>query len=204
MGFKPTKQVYQPVSKKHISNNGVNKKKNMKPTKEVSKSNPFEVLISVENDVEFGTNGGTLNLASQATNSSVSLFWNVDASSPSTTPIMKKIDKIEKLIIDGKFTLLDDEESHSDDFGPSCFIRVLSYQLKYNSQHKPLENVASLCDYDSEDKVALVDNEMASFLAKKMAMVHRVWLSSGRNLTRMMCKIHVKYRSFHSIRAKSP
>nr|GEV25253.1 hypothetical protein [Tanacetum cinerariifolium] len=63
------------------------------------------------------------------------------ASSPSTTPIVEKIDKIEKLIIEGKVTLVDDEG-------------------------KPLEKVASSCEYDSEDEVALVDNEMANFLAK--------------------------------------
>ncbi|GJR78901.1 hypothetical protein Tco_0149686 [Tanacetum coccineum] len=104
--FKPTKQVYQPVSKKPTANTSGNKKKNMEPTKEVSKSNPFDVLTSVENDVELGTNGGTSNLASQETNSSGSSLWNVDSSSPSTTPIIEKIDKIEKLIIDGKVTLV--------------------------------------------------------------------------------------------------
>ncbi|GJW64181.1 retrotransposon protein, putative, ty1-copia subclass [Tanacetum coccineum] len=88
VGFKPIKQVYQPVSKKPTSNTSVNKKKNMEPTKEVSKSNPFEVLTSVEDDLELGTNGETSNLASQATNSSGSSFWIVDASSPSTTPII--------------------------------------------------------------------------------------------------------------------
>ncbi|GKE96726.1 hypothetical protein Tco_1581581, partial [Tanacetum coccineum] len=119
-----------------------NKKKNMEPTKEVSKSNPFEVLTSVDNDVELGTNGGTSNLASQETNSSGSSLWNVDSSSPSTTPIIEKIDKIEKLIIDGKVTLVDDEG-------------------------KPWEKVVSSGDYDCEDKVASVDNEMASFLTKK-------------------------------------
>ncbi|GJT40067.1 putative reverse transcriptase domain-containing protein [Tanacetum coccineum] len=54
-----------------------------------------------------GTNGGTSYKASQATNSSGSSFWNVDASSPSTTPVIEKIDKIEKLIIEGKVTLVD-------------------------------------------------------------------------------------------------
>ncbi|GJY70398.1 hypothetical protein Tco_0474101 [Tanacetum coccineum] len=68
MGFKPTKQVYQPVSKKPTANASVNKKKNMELAKVVS---------------------------------------------------------------------------------------------------KPLEKVASSCDYDSEDAVASVDNEMANFLAKK-------------------------------------
>ncbi|GJZ59652.1 hypothetical protein Tco_0615468 [Tanacetum coccineum] len=105
-------------------------------------SNPFDVLTSVENDVELGTNGGTSNLASQATNSSGSSFWNVDASSLSTTPVIEKIDKTEKLIIEGKVTLVDDEG-------------------------KPLEKVASSCDYDSDDDFSSVNNDMAKFLAKK-------------------------------------
>ncbi|GJY69342.1 putative reverse transcriptase domain-containing protein, partial [Tanacetum coccineum] len=103
-GFKPKQK---PVSKKQTANTSVNRKKNVEPTKEVSKSNPFEVLTSVENDVELGTNGGTSYKASQATNSSGSSFWNVDASSPSTTPVIEKIDKIKKLIIKGKVTLVD-------------------------------------------------------------------------------------------------
>nr|GEX35476.1 hypothetical protein [Tanacetum cinerariifolium] len=99
-----------PVSKKPTANTSRNKKNNVEPTKEVSKSNPFEVLTSIENDVELGNNGGTSNLASQKDKSSGSLFWNVDSNSP------KKV--------------------------------VSSY------------------DYDSEDEVTLVDNEMDSFLAK--------------------------------------
>nr|GEW37435.1 retrovirus-related Pol polyprotein from transposon TNT 1-94 [Tanacetum cinerariifolium] len=63
----------------------------------------------------------------ESANSSGSSFWNMDASRPSTTPIIKKIDKIEKLIIDGKVTLVDDEE-------------------------KPLEKVVSSGDYDIEDE----------------------------------------------------
>ncbi|GJY73533.1 hypothetical protein Tco_0477964 [Tanacetum coccineum] len=63
-------------------------------------------------------------------------------SSPSTTSIIEKIDKIEKIIIDGKVTLVDNEG-------------------------KPLKRVVSSGDYDSEDEVASADNEMASFLAKK-------------------------------------
>ncbi|GJS92247.1 putative reverse transcriptase domain-containing protein [Tanacetum coccineum] len=68
-------------------------------------------------------------------------FENVDSSSPSTTPIIEKIDKIEKLIIDGKVTLVDDEG-------------------------KPLEKVDYSGDYDNEEEVASVDNEMTSLLAK--------------------------------------
>ncbi|GJX35840.1 ribonuclease H-like domain-containing protein [Tanacetum coccineum] len=117
IGFKPTKQVFQPVSKKPTANASVNKKKNVEPAKEVTKRPTL---------VDF-----------------------------STTLIVEKIDKIEKLIIEGegrgnrekkkgekKVTLVDDEG-------------------------KPLEKVASSCEYDSEDEVASVDNDMANFLAKK-------------------------------------
>ncbi|GKC82012.1 hypothetical protein Tco_1137729 [Tanacetum coccineum] len=116
-------------------------------------SNPFDVLASVENDVELGINGGTTYLASQEANSSESLFWNVNSSSPSTTPVIEKIVKIKKLIIVRKVTLVDDE--------------VI-----------PLVNVAYSGDYDSEDEVSSVDNEMASFASwrRRMAMVYRVFL----------------------------
>ncbi|GJR28079.1 reverse transcriptase domain, reverse transcriptase zinc-binding domain protein [Tanacetum coccineum] len=135
MGFKP-KQVYQPVSKKTTANTSANTKKNVDPPKEVT--NPFEVLTSVENDEELGTNGGASNLASKATNSSGSSFWNAESSSPSTTPIIEKINEMENLIIDGKAILVDNEG-------------------------KPLGKV----DEDSEDEVASDDNEMAGFLAKR-------------------------------------
>ncbi|GJZ36929.1 hypothetical protein Tco_0583120, partial [Tanacetum coccineum] len=54
VGFKQAKQVYQLVSKKPTANTSGPKKKNMEPTKEVSKTNPFDVLTSVENDVDLG------------------------------------------------------------------------------------------------------------------------------------------------------
>ncbi|GJT60319.1 hypothetical protein Tco_1003852 [Tanacetum coccineum] len=122
-----------------IANNGGNKNKNVKPTNEVSKSNSFDALNSVDNDVEFGTNRGYTHLASQEANSSSSTFWNAESSSPSTTtPIIEKINKMENLIIDGKAILV-------------------------NNEGKPLSKV----DDDSEDEVATVDNEMAGFLAKE-------------------------------------
>ncbi|GKB88864.1 Myb domain protein 4r1 [Tanacetum coccineum] len=65
-----------------------------------------------------------------------------DVDSTSTTPIVEKFNKIERLIIDGKVTLMDDEG-------------------------KPLKKVNSSGDYDSEDEVESVDNEMESFFATK-------------------------------------
>ncbi|GKA62889.1 retrovirus-related pol polyprotein from transposon TNT 1-94 [Tanacetum coccineum] len=123
-------------------NTSGNKKKNMEPTIEASNSNPFDVLNSIENGVYLGNNGGTSNMASKEANSSGSLFWNVKSGSTSTTPIVEKINKMERLIIDGKVTLVDDEG-------------------------KPLTKVDSSGDHDSEDEVASVDNDMTNFLASK-------------------------------------
>nr|GEW40736.1 hypothetical protein [Tanacetum cinerariifolium] len=84
-----------------------NKKKDVEPTKEVSNSNLFDVLNLVENDVDLGTNRETSNLASKKANSNGSSFWNVESSSTGTT--LEKIDKIDRLIINRKVTLVDDE-----------------------------------------------------------------------------------------------
>ncbi|GJR87365.1 zinc finger, CCHC-type containing protein [Tanacetum coccineum] len=51
IGFKPQKE-YRPIPKKPTSSPSGNKKKGVVPTIEVSNSNPFEVLNSVDNDVE--------------------------------------------------------------------------------------------------------------------------------------------------------
>ncbi|GJV11564.1 hypothetical protein Tco_1353105 [Tanacetum coccineum] len=141
-GFKLIKQVYRQVSKKNNVNTSGNKKKDVEPTIKVSNSNPFDVLNSVENDVDLGTNGETSNLASKKANSSRSSLWNVESSSTNSTPIIEKIKKIERLIIDEKVTLVYDEG-------------------------KPLTRVVSSGDHDSEDEVASVDNDMANFLPLK-------------------------------------
>ncbi|GKC97153.1 putative reverse transcriptase domain-containing protein [Tanacetum coccineum] len=62
---------YRHVPKMSTASSRGNKKKGVEPTIEVSNSNPFDVLNSVDNDGEFGTNS-------------------------SNTPIDEKIDKIER------------------------------------------------------------------------------------------------------------
>ncbi|GKE17270.1 hypothetical protein Tco_1424847 [Tanacetum coccineum] len=52
--FKSQKE-YRPVSKKLTASSSGNKKKGVEPTIEVSNSNPFDVLNSVDNDVDYGT-----------------------------------------------------------------------------------------------------------------------------------------------------
>ncbi|GJZ92591.1 proteasome subunit alpha type-5 [Tanacetum coccineum] len=139
--FKPAK-AYRHVSKKPIANTSGIEKKCVEPTNEVSNSNPFVVLNLVKNDRELSTNGGASNLASNGGNYSGSTFWNVETSCTSITPIVGKISKLEKLIIDGKVILVDDDG-------------------------KPLKKFGYSGDHDSGDEVELVDNDMAHSMASK-------------------------------------
>ncbi|GJY78947.1 hypothetical protein Tco_0484748 [Tanacetum coccineum] len=127
---------YRPVPKKPTANSNSNKKKGVVPTNEVSNSNPFKVLNSGDNDVMFGTNEGTTNLVNNRANSSGSFFMNVKNSSTNTTPITDKIRKFKDLLISRKAVLVDETGN-------------------------PLKNAECLGDYDSEDEVASVDNDMA-------------------------------------------
>ncbi|GJV86339.1 cytokinin dehydrogenase 3-like protein [Tanacetum coccineum] len=133
---------YRPVPKKPTASSSGNKKKGVEPTIEVSNSNPFDVLNSVDNDVEFGTNRGTTNLVNNGATSSGSSFMNVDNSSSGATLIINKIKKFEYLLTSGQAILVD-------------------------KTGNPLKKVEFSGEYDSEDKVALVDNDMARSMASK-------------------------------------
>ncbi|GJQ95700.1 hypothetical protein Tco_0006839 [Tanacetum coccineum] len=141
MGFKPQKE-YRPIPKKPTASYNGNKKKGVEPTTEVSNSNPFEVLNSVDNDEELGTNGGTTNLVNNRATSSGSSFMNVNNSSIGTTPIIDKIRKFEELLTNGQAILVDEAGN-------------------------PLKKVEFLGDYDSDNEVASVDNDMARSMASE-------------------------------------
>nr|GEU85991.1 hypothetical protein [Tanacetum cinerariifolium] len=113
--------------------------KDVESTKEVSNPTIFDVLNRVENDVDFGTNGKTSNVASKEANSSGSLFWDMRSSRISTTHLSSDLGTN---IIDKKFKLVDDKG-------------------------KPLIKVDYSGNHDSEDEVASVENDMANFLALK-------------------------------------
>nr|GEV08094.1 hypothetical protein [Tanacetum cinerariifolium] len=110
MSFKPQK-AYRPIPKKPTASFSGNMMKSMEPTIEISNSNPFEVLNSVNNDVEFGTNWGTINL-------------------------------FEELLTSGQAILVD-------------------------KAGNPLTKVEFPSEYDSEDEVASIDNDMARSMASE-------------------------------------
>ncbi|GJV69050.1 hypothetical protein Tco_1484559 [Tanacetum coccineum] len=91
--------------------------------------------------------GRNLNLATNEANASGSSLWNVETSSTSITPFVDKIGKFEKLIIQGKVTLVHDDG-------------------------KPLKKVDYLGDHDSEDEVKSVDNDMTHSMATERNMVY--------------------------------
>ncbi|GKA70021.1 hypothetical protein Tco_0776085, partial [Tanacetum coccineum] len=114
----------------------------VEPTIEGSNSNPFEVLNSIDNDVEFGTNEGTNNLVNNGATSTGSSFMNIDNSSISITPIIDKIRKFEELLTSGQAIFVDKAGNH-------------------------LKKVEFPGEYDNEDEVASVDNDMTRSMASE-------------------------------------
>nr|GEW96019.1 hypothetical protein [Tanacetum cinerariifolium] len=114
-------KVFGHIPEECPKNTGAGEKKTVKkpsqtsqePTIEVSNSNPFDVLNSVDNDVEFGTNRRATNLVNNGAASSGSSFINIDNNGQfaSNTPIGEKIDKIERQIYEGKLRLSDNDEN---------------------------------------------------------------------------------------------
>nr|GEW75242.1 hypothetical protein [Tanacetum cinerariifolium] len=136
--WKPARHVL----KKPTASSSGNKKKGVEPTNEVSNSNPFYVLNSVDNDVKLGTNGGNTNLVNSGGNLSGSSFMNVENSSTSNTPISDKIRKFKDLLISRQAILMDEDGN-------------------------PLKKVKCPGDYDSEDEVASFDNDITHSMASE-------------------------------------
>ncbi|GKC90195.1 hypothetical protein Tco_1150844 [Tanacetum coccineum] len=154
IGFKPQKE-YRHVSKKTTASSSDNKKKGVEPTIEVSNSNPFDVLNSVDNDEELGI-WGTTNLVNNEATSSGSSFMNVDNNSIGTTPIMDKIEKFENLVIDGQAILVDKAErtgfgtqslleQRKDFYGNGDYDEDLYDDYMYES-HDLSEEIQTICD----------------------------------------------------------
>ncbi|GJS89807.1 retrotransposon protein, putative, ty1-copia subclass [Tanacetum coccineum] len=86
--------------------------KGVEPTIEVSNSNPFDVLNSVDNDVECGTNRGTTNLENSGDTSCGSSFMNVDNSS-SAGNALKKVEFSGEYDCEDEIALVDNDMTHS-------------------------------------------------------------------------------------------
>nr|GEU37869.1 hypothetical protein [Tanacetum cinerariifolium] len=123
--------------------------KAVEPTIEVSNSNPYDVLNLVDNDVEFGTNGGTTNLVNNGATSSGSSFMNTDYDGEfaSNTHIGEKIDKIKRQIYEGKLRLLDND---GNPLVPTGIVESESEVEVYDDDmyenHELSDHLQSICD----------------------------------------------------------
>ncbi|GKB41594.1 hypothetical protein Tco_0886536, partial [Tanacetum coccineum] len=96
------KSTNRPVFNKNGASNSDKKKQVEVSRQEVSNLNPFDALNSIKNDDDLGTNGRNLKLAGKGS-------LNVAHGSSSNIPIIDKIDKLERQILDGKLMCVDDD-----------------------------------------------------------------------------------------------
>nr|GEV04299.1 hypothetical protein [Tanacetum cinerariifolium] len=140
--FKHIKQVYRLVSNRNNAGSSGKKKQVAVASKKVSNSNPFDVLNSVKKDDNLGTNRGHSKLTGKGPSHNMypsdKGFLNVASSS--TTPIVERVDEIERRIINGKITLVDDDG-------------------------KPLHKVVSTKIMDSDSEVENAVDHHAVFMA---------------------------------------
>nr|GEV08084.1 hypothetical protein [Tanacetum cinerariifolium] len=207
MAFKPQKE-YRRVTKKPNASSSGNKKKGLEPSVEVSNSNTFDVLNSVDNDVKFGNNGGTTNLINNEATLSGSSFINInnDGEFSSNTPIGEKIGKIERQICKDKLRLLDNEgnplvptgivESDSEAklvfdetsnlrISTSVFIRIPSRLLKGLNQlqpgnSKPVQNTQRFKEKSGESYTSSKEVKDSHFISDDVTKVAHEY--GGKNL----------------------
>nr|GEZ42285.1 hypothetical protein [Tanacetum cinerariifolium] len=156
VSFKLIKQVYRPISIRNNANSSGKKKQAVIASKEVSNSNLFDLLNSVEKDEELGKRGA-FKVGWEGPNSDVFLtkygVFNVASSSTSTNPIVERIAKIGRQNIDGKLTCVDDDEkplpkvvstkimdsdSEVEDVGGSSYARAM---IKLRADVKLKDNI---------------------------------------------------------------
>ncbi|GJS06430.1 hypothetical protein Tco_0363226 [Tanacetum coccineum] len=102
--FKSTKQIYILVSNKNGAITSRKKKQTEVSRQDVSNSNPFDAFNSIENDDDLGTNRGISKSVGMRS-------LNVAHGSSINTPIIDKIDKIERQMLDGKLMFVDDDRN---------------------------------------------------------------------------------------------
>ncbi|GJY78189.1 hypothetical protein Tco_0987232 [Tanacetum coccineum] len=112
VGFKPHKE-YRPVPKKPTASPSGNKNKGMAHTNEVSNSNPFDILNSVDNNVELGNNEETTNLVNNGANLTILMD---EAANP-----LKKIESL------GDYDSKDEVASVDNDMARSLASKTVSF-----------------------------------------------------------------------------
>ncbi|GJU73276.1 hypothetical protein Tco_1264681, partial [Tanacetum coccineum] len=89
VSFKSTKPIYRPVSNKNGASTNGKKKQVEVSRQEVINTNPFDALNSIKNDDDLGMNGGNSKSDGKG-------LLNLAHGSSNNTPIIDKIDKVER------------------------------------------------------------------------------------------------------------
>ncbi|GJY35475.1 hypothetical protein Tco_0420853, partial [Tanacetum coccineum] len=126
-----------------VSSSGTKKQAKL-TRKEANTYNQLDVLNTVDNDDELGTNGGNSKLAKKGDNFDVVSSAYGDSSkafgSPNTTPLAARINDLERQMLDEKLVLVDDDGN-------------------------PLKNINDSVNANSDSEVDEVFNKTASFMA---------------------------------------
>nr|GEU35367.1 RNA polymerase beta subunit, chloroplastic [Tanacetum cinerariifolium] len=191
VGFKPVKQIYRHISKKSNANTSCNKKKDVESRKKISNLNSFDVLNSVENDVDLvldRTNpltqivhGRKLSYLGPGGLTARTATFPIRDIHPSHYERICPIDTSEGISVGligslaihakiGRWGSLESPFYKISERSKGTRMLYLSpgkdeyYMIAAGNS---LENVDYPGDHDSDDEVKLVDSEMASFLASK-------------------------------------
>ncbi|GJW40543.1 hypothetical protein Tco_0066388 [Tanacetum coccineum] len=113
--FKPTKQVYQPVAKNNGASANDKHKQARLTRQEVSNSNLFDALNTVENDYDLGTNGENLKLAQKGANFDVVSSSHRTSSEVFGWEAAKKVDDPVNANSDSEVDEVFDETTYNED-----------------------------------------------------------------------------------------
>ncbi|GKC48406.1 hypothetical protein Tco_1066128 [Tanacetum coccineum] len=156
--YKPKKQVYQAVSKKNSASSSGTKKNSELPRHETNSANLFDALNMIENDDELRSNAGSSNSCKKAIHEVAGSV----SSSPSTTPLVAKINQLESQMLNGKFVLVGDDGKPLK----PCKSTIPS------SSNVPSKKGDDPVNEDSDDEVLKVYNDTATFMVSTSSNVN--------------------------------
>nr|GEU43591.1 nucleotide-diphospho-sugar transferase [Tanacetum cinerariifolium] len=198
-------KVFGHIHEECLKNTGVDEKKTVKkpsqtsrgvskgvePTIEVSNSNQFDVLNSVDNDVEFGTNGGTTNLLNNEDTSNGSSFMNInnDGEFASHTPIVSTgiVESVSEVkVVFDETANLRISTSDRDGSDKGYCTNSLLEQLR--------DSYSDNDDYDSYDDDMYENHDLSEHLQSICddlditVRIHNYWRGlEGSDRTRVLC-----------------
>ncbi|GJU41635.1 hypothetical protein Tco_1194592 [Tanacetum coccineum] len=166
--YKAKKNVYQAVSKKNGASSRGTKKNYEVSRHEMNSTNSFDALNMIENDDELRSNrGGSSNSGKKVIHEVAGLI----SGSPSTTPLVVRINELESQMLDGKLVIVGDDRKPLKP-------RKSTLPSSYNVASKKVDDPVN---EDSDDEVLEVYNDTAIFMASTSSNVNKASKSVSGN-----------------------